>query len=138
MLKKANNHIYIPISEIRISFARSSGAGGQNVNKTSTKVIIYWSISDSRALTEEEKIRIRTKLANRINSHDELMVVSEEERSQFQNRALAFSRLQSIIAEALQVQKKRQPIRPSRASKLKWIEFKRMRSRLKESRKVLE
>ncbi len=128
----------IPENEFIISFARSSGAGGQNVNKTSTKVFIHWPIGKTAVLTEEEKARLRAKLANRINSNDELVVMSEEERSQLQNRELAVSRLQAIVAQALRVPKKRRPTRPTRASKLKRLEGKRQRAKIKAGRQGVD
>ncbi|KKQ39904.1 MAG: Class I peptide chain release factor [Candidatus Magasanikbacteria bacterium GW2011_GWA2_37_8] len=128
----------IPANEIRVSFARSSGAGGQNVNKTSTKVTVHWPIGRSQALSLEEKMRVWAKLANKINNKDELVAVSEEERSQSQNRILAILRLKALVASALRVPKKRQPTRPTRASKLKRIESKKIRSRVKIGRRIVE
>lgn len=128
----------IPDNELTITFARSSGAGGQNVNKTSTKVIIHWPVGKSRFLSDEEKARVRIKLASRINNDDELVLMSEEERSQSQNRDLAIARLQSLVAQALRVPKKRRPTRPTRASKLKRLESKKQRSKIKSGRKFFE
>ncbi len=138
MSQRANAHVHIPVNEIRMSFARSSGAGGQNVNKTSTKVIVHWSVGHSRVLTLEEKARVRIKIANRINNDDEVVVMSEEERSQPQNRALAVSRLQALVARALYVPKKRRPTRPTKASKLRRIESKKRRSQVKVGRRTAE
>ncbi|TSC84813.1 MAG: hypothetical protein G01um101413_197 [Parcubacteria group bacterium Gr01-1014_13] len=128
----------IPESELNITFARSSGAGGQNVNKTSTKVIIHWSVGKSAVLTDEEKSRVREKLANRINNEDEVVLMSEEERSQPQNRESAISRLQELVTQALHVPKKRRPTRPSKASKLKRLESKKIRSQIKKERRSIE
>ncbi len=127
----------IPENEFIITFARSSGAGGQNVNKTSTKVIIHWPVGKSLVLTDEEKGRVREKLANRINNEDELVVMSEEERSQPQNREIAIARLQELVTQALRVPKKRYPTRPTKGSKLRRIEGKKQRSQVKAKRKDL-
>ena len=126
--------IHIPAKEMKITFARSAGAGGQNVNKTATKVILRWSVGRSQVLNNEEKMRVRIKLANKINNKDEVIIMSEEERSQPQNRALAVARLQTLVNKAVQVPKKRRPTRPTLASKLKRLETKKIRSQVKAGR----
>lgn len=124
----------IPDSEIRVSFTRSSGAGGQNVNKTSTKATVHWQVGESQAFSDEEKILIRTRLVNRVNSFDEIVVSCEEERSQSQNREKAEARLQSLVSQAVKIFKKRRPTRPTRASREKRLEGKKRRSAIKISR----
>lgn len=128
----------IPGNEIRVSFARSSGAGGQNVNKTSTKAIVSWSVGDSGILSATQKARVRERLANKINNCDEVVVTAEDERSQSQNRELAISRLEFMVARALHVPVKRRPTRPTKASKFRRIESKKLRSRLKAGRRTIE
>jgi len=127
--------IEIPLSEIRLTFSRSSGAGGQNVNKTSTKATARFAVGRSRFLTDEEKTRVRTKLKSRVNWNDEIVVVSEEERTQAQNKALAIARLRALLARALHVPKKRRPTRPTLASKLRRQEAKIRRSQVKSGRR---
>lgn len=127
--------IKIPESELRVTFARSSGAGGQNVNKTSTKAIVHWPVGKSQVLSFEEKGRVREKLEGRINFRDELIVMSEEERSQLQNRERAVARLQALVAKALRVPKKRRPTKPTKASKLRRLESKIRRSQVKTLRR---
>ena len=130
--------MHIPMNELRVSFARSSGAGGQNVNKTSTKAIVFWSVKNSLTLNAGQKARVREKLANRINSQDEVVVMAEDERSQLQNRTLAISRLQYLVSEILQVPVKRRPTRPTKASRSRRIESKKLRSRVKAARRAVE
>ena len=127
---------HIPENELRVSFARSGGKGGQNVNKTSTKAIVHWSVGRSRVLSPEEKGRVRAKLANRLNNNDEVVVMSEQQRSQPQNRALAIARLQALVARALRVPKKRKATRPTFASKVRRIESKKLHSRKKKTRRM--
>lgn len=127
--------MHIPTPELRITFARSSGAGGQNVNKTSTKATVHWPIGCSRVLSLEQKARVREKLSNKINWSDELVVVSEQERTQAQNRDLAVARLQALVSHALIIPKKRRPTRPTKASKIRRLETKIHRSRVKMARR---
>lgn len=126
----------IPDSEIKISFARSSGAGGQNVNKISSKVILHWSVGGSNVYTEDEKGRIRKNMANRLNNLDEIVIMAEEERSQLQNRLNALERLQNEVNEALIIPKKRRPTKPTYSSKLKRLEGKKQHSMVKKDRRV--
>ena len=114
----------IPESEMKITFARSSGAGGQNVNKTSTKAVLHWKVGESTVFSTTEKDRIRTKLTNRLNDQDEIVIMAEEERSQLQNKLQAITRLQSLVEEALIIPKKRKPTKPTYSSKLKRLETK--------------
>ncbi|OGH88140.1 MAG: hypothetical protein A3J93_00145 [Candidatus Magasanikbacteria bacterium RIFOXYC2_FULL_42_28] len=130
--------VHIPVNEIKITYARSSGAGGQNVNKTATKAILHWSVGRSQVLSAEQKERVRAKLKNKINWFDEVVIMAEEERSQPQNRATAVARLQTLVARALQIPKKRRPTRPTYSSKIKRLEAKKIHSRLKILRHSLE
>jgi ribosome-associated protein len=127
----------IPESEMKITFARSSGAGGQNVNKTSTKAVLHWKVGESTVFSTTEKDRIRTKLTNRLNDQDEIVIMAEEERSQLQNKLQAITRLQSLVEEALIIPKKRKPTKPTYSSKLKRLETKKQRSIKKASRRAL-
>ena len=129
------NNFFIPDNEFTVTFARSGGKGGQNVNKTSTKAIVHWPVGKSKILSWEEKERVRAKLTNRINNSDELVVMSEEERSQPQNRDKVVARLRSLVAQALRVPRIRRPTRPTRASKRRRIESKKQRSEVKRGRR---
>lgn len=125
----------IPESEISVEFARSSGPGGQNVNKRDTKAVARWKIGASAAFSDEEKARIRAFAANRTNAEDEIVLSAEDERSQSRNRETAVARLQEIIRAALAPRKKRRPTKPSRASKERRLESKRLQGRKKAQRR---
>lgn len=125
----------VPENELLITFSRSSGKGGQYLNKTSTKVTIKWDVYNSPILTPEQKYNILHKLYNRINEKGELVVRSQSERSQAQNRKQAINKLQALVDQALQPQKKRIPTKPSKAAKEKRIEQKKKISEKKKSRK---
>ena len=128
----------VPISELRIDFSRSGGPGGQNVNKTSTKVTLRWSVAASRAFSPEQKNQIRAFLRNRINKEDELVLSVETERSQSQNRELAIERLNTLVKKALVRKKIRRPTKPTRASKIKRLEYKRKVAHRKRARRGIE
>ena len=122
-------------SELRFTASRSSGPGGQNVNKVNTRVELRFSIDSSSLLTEEEKALLTEKLANKINSEGELILVSQTERSQLKNRERVTEKFYEILLRALTPRKKRLPTKPSKASKEERLEAKRQQAEKKERRK---
>lgn len=124
----------VPISEISEHFSRSSGKGGQNVNKLSTKAEVRWNIDTSEKFTPEEKEKIKLVLANKINKKGDLFVVSQEERSQLQNRERAIERLNNLIESALAPEKERVPTKPTISSKERRLEEKKWVSEIKKTR----
>jgi ribosome-associated protein len=115
----------VPESEITEKFSRASGAGGQNVNRVSTKVETRWNFEKSKTFSPEEKEKIRQFLKNRINEKGEVVVVSQEARTQGQNRKLAIEKLNNLVKLALIPKKKRRSTKPTRASKERRLEEKR-------------
>ncbi|MFH0803868.1 MAG: alternative ribosome rescue aminoacyl-tRNA hydrolase ArfB, partial [Candidatus Tagabacteria bacterium] len=107
----------IPKTEITEKFSRASGAGGQNINRVSTKAEARWNVGKSKAFAPEEKEKIRRVLANKINVKGELVVISQETRTQLKNRELAIERLNNLVKSALIPKKKRKPTKPTKASK---------------------
>jgi ribosome-associated protein len=124
-------------NEFIISASRSSGPGGQNVNKVSSKIDLRFNVSASTLLDEEEKQVILEKLTARINNEGELIIVSQSERSQLQNKELAIEKFYDLIEKALKPVRKRKPTRPSYASKMLRLEHKKLLSKKKANRKNL-
>lgn len=126
----------VPESEIQIDFARSGGPGGQNVNKTETKAQLRWNIEASHAFSDSQKARLKKALEKRLTKTGEIVLSSESERSQNQNRDAVIERLQSIVQSALTPKKKRIPTKPTRSAKERRLKEKKKQSRKKRLRKV--
>lgn len=124
----------IPESELGITFARSGGPGGQNVNKTNSKAVLKWKFDTSSAFNDEQKALIRAKLVNRINMEGEVVIHNSEERSQGQNREGAIRTLNELVAQALQVDAKRVKTRPTKGAKMRRLDEKTREGRKKEER----
>jgi ribosome-associated protein len=122
-------------SEFEFSASRSSGPGGQNVNKVSTKIELRFNIRNSILLDEDEKQAIAEKLSNKINSNGELIIVSQSERSQLKNKEKAVERFFQLLSKALTPKKIRISTSPTKASKEKRLEEKRIHGMIKEKRR---
>jgi ribosome-associated protein len=134
-LLRVNASVSIPRSELDIRVSRASGAGGQHVNKTSSRVEIFWNVRESRALTEEQRVRLLARLASRLTAAGSIRIVASDMRSQTRNRELAEERLVEAIDKALVIPKKRRPTRPTRAAKQARLESKKRQSRKKSDRR---
>ena len=115
--------------------SRSSGSGGQNVNKVETSVTVMWKVEDSAVFSEREKERIFFKLKNRINLEGVLQFTVSESRTQLQNKKIATEKIVELVNKALIVPKKRIATKPSRAKVEKRLESKKKLSEKKENRK---
>ena len=131
---RINSKLEIPGNEIKWRFSRSSGAGGQNVNKTDSRAEIVFNVSESKTLTPYQKYRIsiqdEVKLSNGC-----ICIAVQDKRTQYQNRQLALTRLTSTLRELLKPPpKKRRETIPTRSSQRKRIESKKKRGELKKNR----
>lgn len=122
-------------SEIKYSATRSSGPGGQHVNKVNTRVELRFSINNSEFLSAFEKGKIRFYLKNRINAEGDLLLVSQVERSQWRNKEVVTKKFFDLVDKALTPTKKRIKTKPTRSSKLKRLENKTKHSLKKQLRK---
>ena len=126
------------LQELKFRAVRSGGAGGQHVNKVSTKVELILNLARSNAFNESEKERLYKKLNKRLTSENKLLVHCDESRSQHRNREIAEDRLLKLIEEALKIPKKRKKTSPSKASIEKRLKSKRVVAKKKTSRKKPE
>ena len=133
---KINNSISIPEDELIITASRSSGPGGQNVNKVSTKVSLRFNIIETSRLSAEQKLRGRIKLKNIINKKGFLVMHEESSRSQAANRKRIIKKFAAVIAQALKVPKKRRPTTVSEAQKQKRLTEKKIQSMKKVKRRM--
>jgi ribosome-associated protein len=124
--------------EFIYSSSRSSGPGGQNVNKVNTRIELRFNLAGSVLLNDAEKTRIQSALGNRINKEGFLILVSQSERSQLANKKKVTERFYKLLQKALLPVKKRKPTRPTLASKERRIESKKLLSRKKALRKMDE
>lgn len=120
--------------EASFKAVRSSGPGGQHVNKTSSKVILSFNIDNSSILTEVEKELLIRKLQNRITTQNDLILECSETRSQHKNKELVLVRFKELIISALKKPKKRKKTKPTKASKFKRLRAKKLHSEKKTNR----
>jgi len=131
---KITKTLVIPSNEIKWRFSRSSGPGGQNVNKIESRVEIIFNLEDSKVLNDYQKEILKRNLKNKLVNNS-LRLAVQEHRNQLLNRQLALMKLTSIIKNALnKTFKLRKSTQPTKASRKKRVEFKKKRGELKKSR----
>lgn len=123
------------LTELQYKAVRSSGAGGQNVNKVSSKVMLSFDVKNSHALTDEEKILLTSKLASKLTLEQVLILSCDEDRSQLKNKTIVTKRFLELIKTALIVPKKRKPTQIPRGVIEKRIKAKRNLSEIKQNRR---
>ncbi len=122
-------------SECDFKAVRSSGPGGQHVNKTSTKVMLHWDLDNSAVFTDDQKERLKQRLASKLTSENQLVLSFDQSRSQHKNKEEVFKNLAQLLEKALIIPKKRKKTKPSLASKRKRLESKKRNAEKKANRK---
>ena len=132
----------IPIADIAQELnwktSRSSGKGGQNVNKVETKVELLWEYSASALLTDAQKTKVTERLTNAINKEGQLSVTCETSRSQLKNKELAIKKLNTLLQKAFAEKKKRLATKPSKSSVERKLTEKKNRGTIKATRKKVK
>lgn len=126
------------IAELNFKAVRSSGPGGQNVNKVSSKVVLTFDLNASQVLSDEEKVFIATKLATKLTSENLLILNCDEDRSQLKNKTIVTKRFLDLIEKALVVPKKRKVTKVPKSVVEKRLKDKSAVSEIKENRKKPE
>ncbi len=127
---RVTRSVVLPLSEVQLRVSRSSGPGGQHANTSETRVEAVFDVDGSSALSDVQKRRVIAKAG------PTLRAVAQDERSQLRNRELAIERLVERLREALRVERRRRPTKPTAASREKRLEEKRRRSQVKRLRKA--
>jgi ribosome-associated protein len=133
-----NEAVRISLSELHYQFVRSSGPGGQHVNRSATQVELTFDLVQSPSLTDEQKSRARAALKSYVDKDGILHLASQTFRSQLQNRQDVTARFAELMRRALRVPRKRRPTRPTAGSKERRLESKRRRSKIKRERRFSE
>jgi ribosome-associated protein len=127
-----------PASGLRWQYARSSGPGGQNVNKVNTKAELWIAVNSITGITERAVGRLRKLAGKRLTLADEIHIAADTERTQEANRSAALQRVRELLIEAMHEPKPRRKTRPSRGAKQRRLDSKRRRSEIKAHRRVAE
>jgi ribosome-associated protein len=134
MMIEINRNLSIPEHELWFTTARSSGPGGQHVNKVNSRVTLWFNVAESPSLSAFQKRRLRSRLATRINQAGELRVVAQQHRSQMANREAAVERFAVLLRDALVQEKPRQKTRMPAAAKRRRVDEKKQRGQVKQQR----
>jgi ribosome-associated protein len=133
-----DDRVQIPLSELDFRFSRSSGPGGQHVQKSSTRVELLFDVARSPSLDDEQRVRVLGRLASYVDSEGILHLTSQSERSQWRNRQEVVARFQELMRRALARRRRRRATTPTAASKERRLEQKKQRGQIKRQRGPLE
>ena len=131
---RINAQLAIPRSELHFTFVRSSGPGGQNVNKVASKAVLRWSVRNSGSIPDPVRARLMTRVARQINDRGELLITSQRYRDQGRNIDDCLEKLRNLILAATKVPRRRKKTRPTKASKEKRLDTKRATAEKKRRR----
>jgi ribosome-associated protein len=131
-----NDRVRIPLRELDFTFARSSGPGGQNVNKVNTKATLHWDVTHSRSLPDDVRERFVAKYKNRINRDGQVVLSSQRFRDQGRNVADCIARLRELLEEVLQAPKPRKKTKLSQAARGRRLRSKRVTAERKQARRL--
>jgi len=126
------------LTEIIFSTSRSGGPGGQNVNKVNSKVLLRWNIKNSFLIDDQQKELLLKKLAPYITTEGDLLLTSQESRSQTENKEIVIAKLNSLLKKAFSKPKARKATKPTKSSKVKRVDTKKRHAEKKQWRKKLE
>jgi len=132
-----NQRLQIPLREFEFTYARSSGPGGQNVNKLNTKATLRWAVCSSPSLTGAVRERFLKKYARRITTEGDILIVSQRFRDQGRNVADCLSKLREMLESIATAPKKRKKTRPTKASRERRLKEKRGQSERKQRRRPI-
>lgn len=130
-----DSHIQIPLAEMRLSFSRSGGPGGQNVNKVNTKVTLHWNVVSSSHLPADVRDRFMARYGSRINADGDVVIQSQRYRDQLRNREDCLEKLRQLILAVRYPPKRRKRTRPSRTARERRLRDKHHRGVKKRLRK---
>ncbi len=133
-----NAKIQIPWAEFRISYARSSGPGGQNVNKVNSKAVLDWTVSSSPSISEPVRQRFLERFASRLSNDGRIVIASDENRAQEANLKACYEKLRLMLLEVAEPPKFRFATKPTRASKERRLGEKRLRATTKRQRQSFD
>lgn len=134
---RVSSRLEIPESELELTYVRSSGPGGQNVNKVNSKAVLRWNLVLSPSVPDELKLRLLERIGARLTRMGEVLIASDRFRDQGRNREDCLEKLRSMLARALIVEAPRKATRPSRSSQRKRREHKRIHGEKKAARRKL-
>ena len=133
-----NSRIRIPPSEFEWTYVRSSGPGGQNVNKVNSKAVLRWNVAQSPSLPADVRERFLARYRSRITADGDLIIASQRYRDQGRNAADTLEKLTALVTAVAVPAKKRRPTKPTRASARRRVETKQAHSRTKKMRRAVD